>query len=226
MRAMLVTVCISLLSAGLACADEKTTADKINGRRFVDIERDMIAAMRKETTAQTFAERAEAIQSLAELHREIVRDARFATSDTLKEFRGKIAVRLISVKSQLQRKLANQTNAARRRPHSPALPADNLSATEIETVISANVALAAMSMSGPAQTFAQVGGARGGGIRDDGQALVELIEATINPKFWDVNGGPGSIIYFAPLRCLVVRATDEVHQNVGGVVGALRAAGQ
>src|SRR5207253_10728677 len=57
-----------------------------------------------------------------------------------------------------------------------------------------------------------------------GPDLVALIERTINPAFWDVNGGPGTIVYYAPLQCLVVRATAEVHGNIGGLVGGLRRA--
>jgi hypothetical protein len=55
---------------------------------------------------------------------------------------------------------------------------------------------------------------------------VALIERTINPNFWEVVGGPGSIVYYAPLQCLVVRATAEVHENIGGSVGDVRAAGR
>jgi len=61
---------------------------------------------------------------------------------------------------------------------------------------------------------------------DYGAELVELIERTINPSFWDVAGGPGTIVYYRPLQCLVVRATAEVHGQVGGVLGDLRAAGK
>lgn len=72
------------------------------------------------------------------------------------------------------------------------------------------------------------GGARGGGAtrEDHGQELVDLIQRTISPDFWDVVGGPGTIVYFRHRRVLVVRATGEVHGNVGRIVGDLRAAGQ
>jgi hypothetical protein len=57
---------------------------------------------------------------------------------------------------------------------------------------------------------------------DWGPDLVNLIERTINPAFWDVVGGPGTIVYYRPLQCLVVTATAEVHGNVGNVLGGLR----
>jgi len=55
--------------------------------------------------------------------------------------------------------------------------------------------------------------------------LVNLIERTIAPDKWDTVGGPFSIMYYAPLKVLVVRATDEVHHRVGDALGGLRAAG-
>ena len=68
--------------------------------------------------------------------------------------------------------------------------------------------------------------ARGGGaVRDWGETLVELIQATISPDHWDVNGGPGSIVYYPNLKVLVVRASGDAHGRVGGLFGGLRRAG-
>lgn len=64
--------------------------------------------------------------------------------------------------------------------------------------------------------------ARGGGAQDDGQALVELIQATIAPQTWDVNGGQGTIRYWPAWHVLVVRQTEDVHEQIGGVVHGLR----
>ncbi|HVX14387.1 MAG TPA: hypothetical protein VHC22_24585 [Pirellulales bacterium] len=62
----------------------------------------------------------------------------------------------------------------------------------------------------------------GGGAQDDGQALVELIEATIAPQSWDVNGGAGTIKYWPAWHVLVVRQTDDVHEQIGGAVHQMR----
>ena len=72
------------------------------------------------------------------------------------------------------------------------------------------------------------GGGGGGafqGIQDTGDDLVELIQRVISPETWDVNGGPGSVYYYRPLRVLVINAPGEVHGRVGGVLNDLRAAG-
>lgn len=72
-------------------------------------------------------------------------------------------------------------------------------------------------------------GAFGGGAfqpADNGQQLVDLIQRVIRPETWDINGGPGSIYYWRPGRALVIRQMDEVHGQIGDVLGQLRRAGQ
>jgi hypothetical protein len=75
---------------------------------------------------------------------------------------------------------------------------------------------------------AQAGGGSASGSALDqqaeanGQALVELIQDTIAPNSWDIRGGPGSIVYFNPLRCLVVRQTGEGHDALGDLLGGVR----
>ena len=52
--------------------------------------------------------------------------------------------------------------------------------------------------------------------------LINLIQATIEPDSWDVNGGKGSIQFYSPLNVLVIRNTSEVHGSVGGGLQKLR----
>jgi hypothetical protein len=86
-----------------------------------------------------------------------------------------------------------------------------------------SLALLDQTQGGPGYLLAMGGRA---GPADYGPELVALIEQTINPAFWDVNGGPGSIVYYSPLHCIVVRATSDMHGNVGALLGGLRAAGR
>ncbi|MCE9547878.1 MAG: hypothetical protein K8T25_20595 [Planctomycetia bacterium] len=72
---------------------------------------------------------------------------------------------------------------------------------------------------------AQGGGNNGGAMPDDGQRLVDVIQAVVTPDFWDVNGGPGAVIYYPSLHALIVRGTTETHENVAGLLDALRRAG-
>lgn len=66
------------------------------------------------------------------------------------------------------------------------------------------------------------GRAGGAAVQDEGQSLVDLIQATIAPETWDVNGGPGVIRYWPAWHALVVRQTDEVHEQIGGIVHGVR----
>jgi hypothetical protein len=79
---------------------------------------------------------------------------------------------------------------------------------------------------GAAAGQAGAGGGFGGGIEQqtqtNGEALVDLIQNTIAPDSWDVRGGPGTIIYYNPLRALVIRQTGDVHDAIGDVLGAVR----
>jgi hypothetical protein len=40
---------------------------------------------------------------------------------------------------------------------------------------------------------------------ESGEALIDMIQRTIAPESWDVNGGRGSIFYWAPGQALIVR---------------------
>jgi len=59
---------------------------------------------------------------------------------------------------------------------------------------------------------------------DNAQELIDLIQATIAPQSWDVNGGPGTIRYWRNGRALVIRQTDEVHEQIGDVLQQLERA--
>lgn len=65
----------------------------------------------------------------------------------------------------------------------------------------------------------------GGGAGDVQQArqLIALIEAVIQPDTWEANGGRGVIQYWSPGYALVIRNTQSVHEDVGGLIRALEA---
>lgn len=61
-----------------------------------------------------------------------------------------------------------------------------------------------------------------GGGQAAARALIDLIEATVQPATWDVNGGRGSIAYFSNGHGLVVLASEDVHDEVGALLRQLR----
>jgi hypothetical protein len=73
-----------------------------------------------------------------------------------------------------------------------------------------------------ASSSTSVEGTKGGGPVDHGQELLNLIKATIAPDSWDDAGGNGSIYYWSAWHVLVIRQTDEVHEQIEGLLKALR----
>ena len=67
--------------------------------------------------------------------------------------------------------------------------------------------------------------AASGGGANQALALVDIIQQTIHPDFWDVHGGPGKVAYFAQGRSLVVLGSEQVHDDVGNLLDQLRRAG-
>ncbi len=80
-----------------------------------------------------------------------------------------------------------------------------------------------------AQLNAAVGGAAapqgrnaGRNFPDYGPLLVQLIQDTISPSSWDVNGGKSTIVYYRLGRALVVRAPQSLHGAIGPLLGQLQ----
>ena len=189
-------------------------------RPLYELRRAMSEVMQEEAGAKTNSERAAAIHKMAELYLELKRDPRRHTSDTLREYKAVLWSRLTRIQRELERRFGKSNQP----------PTQSLGSAESLTTsksLAANLDLAAQSLGGPMALVGQArsaAGARGGaaGPPDFGPTLVDLIERTISPDFWDTNGGPGSIVYFRAFHCLVVRASGEVHGEIGGLLGKLK----
>lgn len=236
-------------------SDSATTAtgarmSTLAGKPFRTIQEEVRTVLRRESEGKSVADRTRAVYELIDLHRAIVADERFRTSDTMKGFRQQVASRLLAVQSEIQRKLhreqaekpaksapggranvrasqpgrggSNDNNSFAALADQPVPPT-----AEVTDSWSDLLALTGASQGGPLWLILEgsASGGRPGGPAvpgDWGPVLVDLIQRTIHPDFWDVQGGPGTIVYYAPLHCLVVRATAEVHGDVGVVIGGLR----
>ena len=188
-------------------------------RLITEIDRDVSAALKAEATAKQPAARSAALQRLCDLHDEIVADERLAKSEGLKTIRARLWSRLTRVKQQLQRELPEADEAIGRDKDQIEEDAARYAAVSLASTL----ALADQASGGPSTFLARGGGAM---TERNAEDLIELIERTINPDFWDVNGGPGTIMYYPNLQCLVIRATGEVHGDVGRALGGVRAAGR
>jgi hypothetical protein len=193
-------------------------------RPFHLINRQITELVRRDTFAKTEQERAAAAYEMTFVYREILADPRYVTSDTLKEYRGRLWSRLTRIKKDVQTKIRRDAKAQNKVDLSDESLLADVSSTSQS--LTDQFALVSATLGGPATVFSQAGVAGGGvGPPDFGPDLVDLIQRTIQPEFWNVNGGPGSIVYFRPLHCLVIRATSDIHHQIGGTLGAVRAAG-
>ena len=78
---------------------------------------------------------------------------------------------------------------------------------------------------GGPQPWGGFGGPGGPMQADAGNDLAELIQKTIAPATWNVNGGPGAIYYWSPGRALVISASQDVHDQLGDLLDQRRRAG-
>ena len=166
------------------------------------------AALKRESSTKGAAQD-EAVRELVALYEQL-RSAKGMDKDERAALRGLVRNRL----ARSGERIAKRIEKAKK---SPAVTANQI------------LASAGSAADQPYVAAGNAGaGGRGGaqGPRDHGQELVELIQHTIAPSTWDVNGGNGTIIYFAPRQALVVRQTDDVHGDLGAVLEGLRDAGR
>jgi general secretion pathway protein D len=65
-------------------------------------------------------------------------------------------------------------------------------------------------------------GSQGGGTQADFGAIIDLITETVEPESWDDWGGPGSISEFEGNLSLVIRQTEDVHNEIAELLQQLR----
>jgi hypothetical protein len=190
-------------------------------REVPEIRREVSDLLQQESAARNDAERARLIRRMTEVYREVVADERFITSPTLQQQRIKMWARLTRVRDEIKRRTA----ASSRRPQNAAAQEEADRQEQSAAAIAVHFELASQTLGGPAALFSTASG--GGAMSDDfSEELIDLIQNTINPSHWNVNGGPGSIVYYRPVHGLVVRATSEVQGRVGDALGGLRDAGR
>ncbi|MDA1053078.1 MAG: hypothetical protein O3C40_21710 [Planctomycetota bacterium] len=213
---------VLLIAFGADAAESPASQDPTSQHRpYHEINRELRENLRREATARTKPERAAAIYQLTVIYSELKRDPRLFESETLMSYKNRLWGRLTKVKRDLQREF----DRADEDVTADAKAAESVD--ELTAGLTDSLSLVGYSAGGPAHLLSQARGSGGGGaVPDYGPGLVALIERTIAPEFWDVAGGPGTIFYYAPLRVLVVRATSEVHHDLGGVLGGIRAAGR
>ena len=219
-----VWLAIAVLGCALpARADEppKPAASETGSARSLrQITTDAQKTLRTEAIAQTANQREVAIRQLVQLHGEAAEHEMFATSQTLQRTVLRVRGRLRQVVSQLSAALPEQPPSRSQRARRERKRPDH--AKPRTTVLAQQPGLNQPARQGGV-------GARVVGqpaVGDNGPALVDLIQRTISPPIWDVNGGPATMVYFAPRHAVVVRAPGETQRDVARLVNGLRRAGR
>ena len=145
--------------------------------------------------------------ALCDLYVVLRNDTRYKTSAMLQGDAAKIRRRLLSIAKRNENRL-KRANVSR---------PGNLG-TDLDAAIRAAMSEDSASLA----SQAPLEGHAGASLLDNGWQLVELIQRVVSPSFWDRQGGPGTMRYFAMRRVLVVRATTDVHEQIRDLLMALR----
>lgn len=164
--------------------------------------------MVSEATAESAADHELAVIELTRLYSELLSDARLRVSPTLNQYRVKIRARLMKILRELEIRINRNLPS---KYHS--------NSDKLQSALERHLAAGTQQLGGARQFIAPRAGAN---LPDYGPRLVSLIQRTISPQFWEVNGGPGVIIYYPPLRVLVVRATSQIHGQIRDLNNRLR----
>jgi hypothetical protein len=194
-------------------------------RSLTAIRTDVSEALRAEATTRRTGNNTPQVLRLVELYLEMAEHPRRDNSPLLADLGQQVRLRLATVRDRVERRIPKKNPVAK----NSRTPATVTAAAESRV-------LAQQAPPGGAAGGQQGAVGQGGAVAvapsaiarptDFGPELVELIEATISPATWRINGGNGAIVYYSPLRVLVVSAPDEVHARVGGLLQQVRAAQQ
>ena len=173
-------------------------------------------ALVKTTGKDPNPEKDASLTALCDLYVVLRQDKRYAESEMLQQDAGKIRRRLLTLANKKKGRLRREKVP---RPAELSGKVDSAIKEAIESSkngTSDDTLSESFSATSSAteQAKTQPVGRAAGAAMDNGWELVELIERIVEPDFWESQGGPGSIQYFAMRRLLVVRATSDVHEQI------------
>jgi len=167
----------------------------------------------RQAALTTGAEQEAAVRELITLAAETKRSTHLPQQERLR-LTAQIRLRLQKVSKDIENRIAREEKvAARAKAGGKRAPA------QIDTGDAAVLAQFGAAPGVPAAGFGQPGAQQ---PRDNGQELVDLIQRTIAPDTWDVNGGPGTIVFWPNFQALIVSAPSEVHGQLGDIIQGLR----
>lgn len=207
-------------AGGVASAETSSAKPASTPRSLTVIQNDVHAALREEASTRRDGDNTKQVLRLVDLYREMAAHPQHEKSFVLRELGQQVRARLVTVKDHVKRRSGQIEKGQAKHPATVAAPDNRVLAQQLPGPAKPVNQAANQAAAAPAAT------ANNGRPADYGPELVALIEATISPDTWNINGGPGAIIYYGPRQAMVVSAPDDVHGEIGGNLGQLRAAGQ
>jgi hypothetical protein len=178
-------------------------------------------ALRSQATARG-AQIDKAVRELSALYQELSSTTQLNPREQ-RELRAVVRSRLMRIGEKLQRQLNPVESPAEVPPAALAqVPANRAAAPANAPPNRAPARPNPGAAFGPGAQTAAGASAWDAMTSQNAQQLIDLIQTTIAPASWDVNGGPGTIVYFAPRQVLVVRQTGDVQDRVGAAIRGLR----
>ena len=211
-------------------ADQTGSPLDFKPRKPAELRKAVSEALRAAAVAKEPSERDKTTRELMLIYLELEQDQNLSHDERL-EMHTVVRSRLQSIEKSLRAEIArDHPHKANAKAGAKAKAVESTPQTTDVTVLAQQIAapLVAPAAPGAGRNAAANRLAVNGGVigrlqpPDFGQDLVDLIHNVISPRTWDVNGGPGSVVYFRNFRALVVRAPSEVQNQVGDVLGQLR----
>ena len=212
MRLVLRLTVYCILFVGITAVSPASESDELAS--ITALRNQVSEQLKLAATAEEGRKQDQAIAGLCDLYVVLRSDPRYETHERLKGTAMKIRRRLLTVSNrvanQLEREGVQRPKGLKEKVDKAILRSTQ---QETETLLSS-------SAKGDVNDIVASGGAALG--TNGGWQLVELIERVVSPTFWESQGGPGTVRYFAMQRVLVVRATSDVHQQLKDLLTALR----
>jgi hypothetical protein len=199
-------------------------ADSLQPRPPAQLRAAVTETLRAAAVAKDPQERDQAGRQLVSIFLELEHDKQLPRDDRAK-LHAQVRSRLLTLEKALR---AERTKEDEHSGSAPvAAKAAKVDATVLNAPADVLAQVAAPAVRGVARPLVVNGGLVSAVVGqsqspDYGQDLVDLIHAVIQPSTWDVNGGPGSVVYYRNFRVLVVTAPSEVHSDLGDLLGQLR----
>ncbi len=198
--------------------------DRLRPYSYRDFDRDIVHFVKQYRAAAEPPLRRQAVVNLCQTYFLLSVHPHFAQAEQIRGMRSRVRHHLRDFQKSLERERraaadtggSGDSTAAR---GEAVERGEDFWATEDSAPWRENLGLLAQYVGGPVYWHSAAGNFGGSAEAED---LVRLIQATIAPQHWDVNGGPGHIHFYAPQSLLVIRAGMDQHAEVGDLLQQFR----